>query len=505
MATPILRTTGLMKRFGQVKALSDVDFSLERGEIHALLGVNGAGKSTFIKIVSGVYVKDGGEIEIDGERVEIRSPADAIQHGVATVQQHPELVMDLNGYQNIFLGREGARAGLLSRIDNEALKRRGDALLARFPLEVDLSRQVGTLSAVEREIIAVLQALSGVDIKLMILDEPTSTLTEVEMAVVFRMMKALKDSGISIIYITHRLEEVIEIADRFTVFRGGCRITTMRAAEVAEQGHSLAQLMLGEALDHVYPPKASMPPADNPTLEIRGLHSPGVFNDVNFEARKGEILGIFGLVGSGLDELSKALFGVGNSHEGDMVLDGRRVAPRTPKQAVKDGIFLVPGDRRTEGLTLTQGSIFNIQLANLGRASGLLGLLRRRDNRRSANELAARVDLSPPNLDRPMSKFSGGNQQKIVIAKGIFTQARVYIFVEPTVGVDIGARAKLYALIRELSDTAAVIIMSTDCDEVHGLADRCFALYKGRQVGPCAAEPMSRNQLLTAGMMGRLQ
>lgn len=504
MAAPVLRTRGLSKRFGLVHALAEVDFALEKGEIHALLGVNGAGKSTFIKILSGLIQRDSGDIELDGARVDFHSPRDAIDHGIAAVQQHPELVADLTGYENIHLGREGKGSGFLSRIDHAGLRQRGDALLARFPVDIDLSRPVGSLSAVEREIVAVLQALSRDGIKVMILDEPTSTLTEVEKGVLFRMMGALKASGISILYITHRLEEVIEIADRFTVFRGGRRITTMDAADIRSKQLSLAELMLGETIDHIFPPKASGQPAGHIALSVRRLRRPGAFDGIDFEVRHGEIVGIFGLVGSGLDELSKALFGVDRAESGTIVIDGREVAPRSPREALKDGIFLVPGDRRTEGLTLTQSSIFNVKLADLDRASGLFGLLRRRRNRRRARELAEVVALTPPNLDRPVSSFSGGNQQKIVIAKGLFTEAKVYIFVEPTVGVDIGARSKLYALMRSLAEHAAVIVMSTDCDEVHGLADRCFALYKGRQIASPAGA-MSRNDLLTAGIMGRLQ
>lgn len=503
MDKPVLRTVGLSKRFGSVNALSMVDFTLQHGEIHALLGVNGAGKSTFIKILSGVYVRDSGDIEIEGKVVGINNPRDAINCGIATVQQHPELVMNLNGYQNIFLGRENAHRGFFRSMDHAALVQRGDALLKRFPLEIDLTRQVGSLSAVEREIIAVLQALSVDGIRVMILDEPTSTLTEVEKRVVFRMMTALKQSGISIIYITHRLEEVVEIADRFTVFRGGCSITTMNASEIQGSGQSLAELMLGETLDHVYPPKCLPHATGKPLFEVRDLCLPTVFDRVNFEVRSGEILGVFGLVGSGLDELSKALFGARQGYTGSVRVDGAEVHSKNPREALQSGIFLVPGDRRTEGLTLTQSSIFNIPIANPRRASGFLGLLHRSRNRRSAAELAAKVGLTPPLLDRPVSKFSGGNQQKIVIAKGIFTEARVYIFVEPTVGVDIGARSKLYSLIRELAQSAAVIVMSTDCDEVYGLADHYLALYKGRQV--CATSSITRNQLLTAGIMGKTQ
>jgi ABC-type sugar transport system ATPase subunit len=504
MTHPVLQTRGLNKTFGPVKALSDIDFDLLPGEIHALVGVNGAGKSAFIKILSGVYMKDDGEISIDGAAVDFRSPRDAIDHGVATVQQHPELVGDLDGYQNIFLGREGSRSGLLAAIDHKGLKRKGDALLARFPVGIDLSRLIADLSVVEREVIAVLQALSHDGIRVMILDEPSSTLTEVEKGVLFRMMRALKDSGIAIIYITHRLEEVAEVADRFTVFRGSRRIATMNTIDIREKSLSVAELMLGDTLGHVYPPKRSTPAAGDAALAVQKLRLTGVFDEINFEARLGEIVGIFGLIGSGLDELSKAMFGVKAGCSGAMNLAGRAILPRSPGEALRNGIFLCPGNRRTEGLTLTQSTSFNIRLADLERASGPLGLLRGRANHRRSRQLVEQVALTPPNLDSLASSFSGGNQQKIVVAKGLYTEASVYIFVEPTVGVDIGARSRLYALMRGLAEHSAVIVMSSDCDEVHGLSDRCFALYKGRQVCQASAE-ISRNQLLTAGTMGKLQ
>lgn len=501
MQVPALCTTAVSKHFGPVAALSEVDFVLDPGEVHALLGVNGAGKSTFIKIISGVYTRDSGSIQVDGQEVELNTPHDAIRHGIAAVQQHPELVADLSGYENIFLGREVERAHAFSRIDRKGLKSKGEKLLARFPVDIDLSRPVGDMSAVEREIVAILQALAGDHIRILILDEPTSTLTEVEKAILFRLMRALRANGISILYITHRLEEVMEIADRFSVFRGGRRIATMTAAQAKEKNLSLAELMLGETLDAVFPEKGAPADLGTTVFEVTRLSHGRIFQNVDFSVRRGEILGIFGLVGSGIDELSKALFGAIKPDGGSMALEGSAYAPRTPAAALKAGVFLVPGDRRVEGLALTQSSIFNITMANLTRASGFMGLLRRSLNRRKSEEFAARVSLSPPDLRMPVSGFSGGNQQKIVVAKGLFSDAELYIFVEPTVGVDIGARAKLYALMRELSRTAGVIVMSTDCDEVHGISDRAIAMYKGRQVSLNEEKP-SRNQLLMAGIMG---
>ncbi|ODA93750.1 sugar ABC transporter ATP-binding protein [Mesorhizobium sp. SEMIA 3007] len=501
MTVPALCAKAVSKRFGWINALDDVDFVLEKGEVHALLGVNGAGKSTFIKILSGVYTRDKGVIEVDGREIDCHNPKDAIRCGIATVQQHPELVADFTGYENIFLGRESERGRFLSGIDRSVLKRRGDELLSRFPVEIDLSRRIDDMPAVEREIIAILQAIAGDHIRILILDEPTSTLTEVEKEVLFRLMNTLRASGISILYITHRLEEVMEIADRFSVFRGGRMISTMTPQQVRDKNLSLAELMLGETLGAVFPEKAEPEQLGELVLDVRNLRHQRLFSNVSFQLRRGEILGVFGLVGSGIDELSKVLYGALATEAGSVELNGRKVSPKSPAEALKAGIFLVPGDRRVEGLALQQSSIFNITLANLGRASSFAGFLKRSANRRKSEEFAARVTLSPANVTMPVSGFSGGNQQKIVVAKGLFADADVYIFVEPTVGVDIGARAKLYGLMRELAMTSGVIVMSTDCDEAHGISDRAFALYKGRQVVP-GDRVFTRNELLMAGIMG---
>lgn len=494
-----LAMRGIEKRFGDVRALNDVDFDLESGEIHALLGVNGAGKSTLIKILSGVYSADAGTISIDGTDYALGTPRAAIEAGIAVVQQHPELVGDLTGAENIFLGQEGARSGLFAKVNRSEIRQRAAALLRRFPIEIDLDCTVAEMPAVDREIVAILHALRLDNARILILDEPTSTLTEREKASLFEMMRTLKAQGLAIIYITHHLDEVFEIADRFTVFRGGRRVATHTVAEARDQGISIPNLMLDSVAGHIFPPGSDR--TDGAVVfEACGLTRTGEFQDVDLVARKGEILGVFGLVGSGVDELSKTLFGVLSPDAGQMFLHGRPVRFRTPAQALKAGVFLVPGDRRTEGLSMHEDVIFNTTLANLDRAS-FAGFLRFGGNRRDAQRLAERVDLQPRKLDRPLRGYSGGNQQKVVIAKGLYRQADVYIFVEPTVGVDIGARAKIYALMRELSETAAVIVMSSDCDEVYGTADRVVALYKGTPMG-VPSRSVSRDHLLHAGIMG---
>ncbi len=497
----ILAMRGIRKRFGDVNALEDVDFCLREGEVHALLGINGAGKSTLIKILSGVYTKDAGSIGIAGQSYELGSPRAAIEAGVAVVQQHPELVGDLTGAENIFLGHEGRRPGLFSRINRRDIAARAEAMLARFPIDIDLGRKVSDMPAVDREIVAILHALRLEKARILILDEPTSTLTEREKASLFSMMRTLKAAGIAIIYITHRLEEVFEIADGFTVFRGGRNVATHTVAEARAKKISIPNLMLDSDKGLTFPPRSETDDGEI-VLEARALRAEGLFRDVSFTARKGEILGIFGLVGSGVDELSKALFGVVTPDGGEIRLKGQPVRFRSAAQALKAGIFLVPGDRRTEGLAMNEDVVFNTTLANLDRAS-LGGLLRFRDNRKQSAALAAKVDLQPPKLDRPLRGFSGGNQQKVVIAKGLYRQAGAYIFVEPTVGVDIGARSKIYSLMREISREAAVIVISSDCDEVHGVADRTLALYKGRPIG-VPDRTTTRDQLLSAGIMGEM-
>jgi ribose transport system ATP-binding protein len=500
MGDIVLRATGIGKQFGPVKALDDVHFELERGEIHALLGVNGAGKSTLVKILSGVYVKDSGTIEINGRKVEFSTPRDAIDNGIAAVQQHPELVPGLTGFENIYLGREQAGMRLFRRFDRNALRKRAGELLRRLPIDIDLDCVVRGLASVDREVIAVLHALTRDDIAVLILDEPTSILTEVEKTSLFRLMRALKAAGIAVIYITHRLEEVFEIADRFTIFRGGRNVGTLRSGEAALSGLSIAEAMLGEKTGELYPPRTGTP--GQTLLEAHALSQAGAFEAVSFEARRGEVLGIFGLVGSGMDELSKVLFGISAPTGGTISLFGKKIVLKGPRDALRQGIFLVPGDRRSEGLTLTRDVTFNMTLANLGRASGFGGYMKSSANRKASKTLATQVALIPPNLARDVQTFSGGNQQKIVIAKGLYSEAEIYIFVEPTIGVDIAARAKVYALIRDLAAKAAVILMSSDCDEVCGLADRVIALYKGRITYGAPAGASARDELLMAGIMG---
>lgn len=505
MTDTVLEIRSLNKDFGHVKALDNVNFDLERGEIHALLGMNGAGKSTLTKILSGIYQADSGDILLDGKPVSIGKPSRAMSAGIASVQQHPELVASMTCYENVLLGQESAKPGLFRRVDRAKMIETAKATAERYNMSLNLESKVSDLAPVERELLSILHALIKDNTKVLLLDEPTSILTEAEQELLFSLMRNLCAQGISIIYITHHLEEVFEIADRFTVFRNGKRTTTMVTSQAKDDSVNLADLMLGRPLKELYPPKSARAQEDRkPVLKLENLSSGVQFKDVNFEALSGEVLGVFGLMGSGIHELGDTIFGI-RKHDGrgKIWFKGKETNIANAADALKQGIFLLPGDRRTQGLVMGRNSVFNTTLANLKRSTNALGLDRSKANRTAAIEILERLDLSPMNVDVSASSFSGGNQQKVVMAKGLYAESDLYIFVEPTVGVDVGARSKIYSEIRALAQEKAVILISSDCDEVHGLSDRMVSFYKGRQVGAPKSN-ISRDALLHQGVMGEV-
>ena len=496
-----LEMRGISKRFPGVQALDGVDFALRKGEVHALLGVNGAGKSTLIKVLSGAYPRDAGTLLLDGQPVEINGQQDALARGIATVYQEPQMIPSFTGYENIFLGAENDGKGTFARIRRSKLREKAARLLELFPVDVDLSVPVGKLGTVDQEIVAVFRALSR-KISVLVLDEPTSILTEREKLVLFRLVASLKEQGISIIYISHRLEEIQQVADRLTVLRNGRNVATLEVRGAAMSPLKIAELMLGERMETVYPPRASE--RGDPVLSARGLGLDGKFHDVGFEARLGEILGVFGLVGSGAEELAKVLFGLQPPTRGSIELDGRTVRLRSARDAIARGMFLVPADRRREGLVPAEPIRFNVSLANLNRVSGFLGLTRSGRERLDVSEVVASVGVTPPDIRADVATLSGGNQQKVVVAKGIFTRARVYLFAEPTAGVDVGAKAGIYRLMRELAREATVILVSSDSQEVYGVSDRVMVLFKGQAVLDRPTESTSQEEILLCGVQGRV-
>jgi len=495
-----LEMTGIVKQFPGVRALDGADFQLAPGEVHALLGINGAGKSTLIKVLSGVYQADAGQIALDGRRIEINSPQAAIGEGIATVYQDPQMIPSFTGYENIFLGAESDSGGLFPRIRRKRLLARAEELLARFPVDIDLTRPVGQLEAVQKESIAILRALSRENMSVLVLDEPTSILTRREIEILFEQVRMLKARGISIIYITHRLEEVFEIADRFTVFRDGRNVATCSTSDEKIDHARIAELMLGRKLANVYPPKGIEPGAE--VLSVSGLAVEDSFEALSFTARRGWILGVFGLVGSGIDALCKSLFGVLRPTGGTITIDGKEVRLTSASDAIAAGVFLGPGDRRSEGQSADESVSFNMVLANMAGIS-LGGLIRGRRERRDASALVSQLAIKTPDTREQMSLLSGGNQQKVVIGKGLYTDADVYIFQEPTAGVDVGAKAGIYELIRDLAGEKAVIVVASDCEEVYGLCDHAMVMYRGRVAMDKPASEVRIEQMLLCGLTGQ--
>jgi ribose transport system ATP-binding protein len=489
----------IIKDFPGVKALAGVDFSLNHGEVHALLGINGAGKSTLIKILSGILQKDSGEIHLNGKKIEIRNPHEAKMHGVATVYQDPQMIPSFTGYENIFLGSETANNSIFAPINRRNLRKRAQFLLERFPIEVDLNKPVGELATIDKESIAILRALSQDNMSILILDEPTSILTHSEKNILFDQIRVMKSRGISIIYITHRLDEVFQIADRFTILRDGKAVGTYSVDEGVDN-NKIAELMLGEKLNNIFPERNGKPGTE--VLRVEGLSFEDKFQNVSFTACKGEVIGIFGLVGSGFDELCKVLFGVLSPRAGRIKVKGKEVQHRSVSDAVRNGIFLIPGDRRIEGQILNESIAFNTTLANLDHVAGIGGLIRIQQENNDTISMVDKLKIKTPGIKEGVSLLSGGNQQKVVIGKGLYTDAELYVFEEPTVGVDVGAKSGIYHLIRDLSKQKAVIVVSSDCEEVYGLCDRIIVLYKGQVVLNQSVNNTRLDEILLIGLTG---
>jgi ABC-type sugar transport system ATPase subunit len=491
---------GITKEFPGIKALAGVDFDLQAGEVHALLGINGAGKSTLIKILAGIYSKDGGEIFINGEKVELNDAVRAKALGIATVYQDPQVIPSFTGYENIFLGSETENHSVFSVINRRNLKKRAQALLEKYPFHVDLNKPVMELETIEKEAIAVLRALSQENTSILVLDEPTSILTHEEIQILFKHIEVLKSRGISVIYITHRLDEVFQVADRFTVLRDGKTVGTYAVKEEGVDSNKITELMLGEKLSQVYPVKTSQ--SDAEVLRTENFSMAGRFENINLTAHRGEIVGIFGLVGSGFDELCKALYGILPATGGKLFINGKEVVHDCVKTAACNGVFLIPGDRRIEGQVSDENIAFNTTLANLKKISAVLGLVRSSQERKDTEKMIDLLNIRATGPAQKVGVLSGGNQQKVVIGKGLYADRDIYIFEEPTVGVDVGAKAGIYHLIRELSKDKAVIVVSSDCEEVYGICDHALVLYKGKVVLDKPIQNTRLDEMLLFGLTG---
>ncbi|MGW4111153.1 sugar ABC transporter ATP-binding protein [Actinosynnema sp. NPDC004786] len=470
---PLLELRDVGKSFQAVRALRGVSLSLHAGEVHALAGENGAGKSTVVRIIGGEHRPDAGEVLLDGEPVRFASPRDARRRGVAVIHQEPVQFPDLGVAENVFMGRQPLRRG--RRIDRREMHRRTTELLDLLGVPIDPARPTRGLSIADQQIIEIAKALSA-DARVIVMDEPTAALSAVEARRLFRVARGLAERGAALLFISHRLEELYELCDRVTVLRDGALVSTDPIAEV---GHDeLVRRMVGRSVEQLFPARRTE--VGEPRLVVEGLTRAGVFRDVSFEVRRGEIVGLAGLVGSGRTEVARAVFGVDGRDAGTVRVDGVELPPGDPRAAIDRGVALVPEDRREQGLVPELSVERNASLARLRRVSPL-GITRRRRERALAREWGGRLSVKVGRWTDPAATLSGGNQQKVVLGKWLATEPSVLIVDEPTRGIDIGTKVEVHALLADLAAGGmAILLISSELPEVLGMADRVLVVHEGR-------------------------
>lgn len=468
-------------QFPAVRALDDVSLEFEPGEVHGVVGENGAGKSTLMRILSGLQAPSEGHVLVDGKAVHFRGARDAFATGIAMIHQELNLVDDLTVAENIFLGREVARFGV---VDRSEMEQRAQAYLNAVQAKVRATQRVGELSVAGKQLVEIAKALSY-QASILIMDEPTAVLSEPEAESLFDLIAELSKKGVTILYISHRLAEVCRVCDRISVLRDGQWVKTVRAEDTDPA--DLASAMVGRPLEDVFPPR-QLAPEGPAVLEVENVHVPGWVHGVSFSVRPGEILGLAGLVGSGRTELAEAIFGVRNMAAGDVRIDGKPVRIRSPRQAMGCGIAYVSEDRKALGLILSLSVVHNTTLAHLDAYAR--PFIQRDLELKCALRWKEQLDLRAGDLDAPVGTLSGGNQQKVSIAKWLDTQPRVVILDEPTRGVDVGAKREMYALMAKLAAQGmAVIVISSEMNEILGLCHRALVLRDGRVAGELRAGP----------------
>lgn len=475
MDAPILEMKGISKRFPGVIALDSVDLEVYPGEVVALAGENGAGKSTLMKILGGVYQPDEGQIRIEGKEVTINSVSDAISRGIGFIHQELNVLDNLNIGENVFLGREPTWGGPLRLVDRQKLHELTQAYLKRLGLDVPSRTPLGELSIAQQQMVEIAKTLS-LDARILIMDEPTSSLTLTETERLLEVTKDLRSHGVSIIYISHRLGEIKDLADRVVVLRDGRNAGQIAREEINHD--SIVKLMVGRDLKHFYePPTVTERQRYVEAEELRTRRYPT--KPVTFDLRKGEILGFAGLVGAGRTEVAQAIFGVDGPLNGQLKLDGKPVKIFSPQDAIAHGIYLIPEDRRRSGLILEVPIRENITLPALSRYASA-GLIIYEAERKVSNEMLSKLNIKAPSVESNAGNLSGGNQQKVVLAKWLSLNPTVLIFDEPTRGIDVGAKAEIYQLMRGLAESGVAIMMiSSDMEEILGESDRVAVMHEG--------------------------
>lgn len=487
---PVFRVEHLSKSFGGVHALQDVQFAIYPGEVHAVLGENGAGKSTLIKIMTGVHQPDAGTLFLDGKPVQFANTRAAQEHGIAAIYQEPSLFPDLDVAENILIGRQPMRAG---RVDWKRMYQEASAVLTRLGLKINPRTKARDLSVAQQQIVEIARALS-INAKVLIMDEPTSSLTLGEVEELFTIVRQLRAAGTAIVFISHRLEELFALADRVTTLRDGTYVGTRAMANVTTD--DLIRMMVGRTLAELFPKQAVE--AGDVILDVAGLSVTGSFNDVSFSLRRGEIVGMSGLIGAGRTNVARALFGIEPATSGTITLAGKRVTITSPDAAMALGIGYVPEDRKEHGLVLAMSIADNITLPVLA-SFAKLGWLQRGREQQAAAVATRQLEVKMAHIDQKVGQLSGGNQQKVVLAKWLGTKPQVLILDEPTRGIDVGTKAAVHHLMSSLAAQGmAILMISSDLPEILGMSDRILVMREGQLTGHFTRAQASQEILMSA-------
>ena len=489
-STLVLEMRGITKRFPGVLALDNTRLELRRGEVHCLLGENGAGKSTMVKILAGALKMDAGEILLDGEPVDIRSPHHAQELGISMIYQEFNLSPFLSVAENIFLGRE-PRIGRTPFIDWRRMYRESEEILAQIRVTLDVRRPVNSLSVAQQQMVEIAKAIS-VNARIIVMDEPSATLTDHELRALFDLIQTLRRQDIGLVYISHRLEEIFEIGNRVTVMRDGQTVSTQECCDLTRE--TLIQLMVGRELKDEFPKEVFA--AGEERLRVEGLTRQGTFEDISLNLRKGEIVGLTGLVGAGRTEVARAIFGADKKDGGRILLDNKEIQVRSPQDAIRHGIGLLTEDRKNQGLVLGMTVRENTTLANL---SALVWgpFVRRKQEREIAKKYMDDLHIKTPSIEQAAQNLSGGNQQKVVLAKWLFTESKVLIFDEPTRGIDVGAKVEIYKLMNELVRRGVALLMiSSELPEVLGMCDRILVMHEGHLAGELSRAEATQEKIM---------
>jgi ABC-type sugar transport system ATPase subunit len=490
-AETYIQFKAITKTFGGVIALKDVTVDIARGECHGLMGENGAGKSTLGKVLAGIHKPDSGEMYIDGKLYSFNSPRDAMDAGVAMVHQELAFCRDLSVAENLSMGHYPRKLGVM--VDKAEMERRATQLLSKIGVSLDVSKPMNELSTAQEQLVQISAAV-GINPRIVVFDEPTSSLAEPDAQNLFKLIESLKEAGMTMIYVSHRMPELFRLCDKISVLRDGQYVGTLPRAEATQD--AVVKMMIGRSVADYFPQHVSAK-AGEIVLRVNNLSSAGRFRDVNFEVRAGEILGFAGLVGSGRSEIAKAIFGLDSSATGTVEINGKPLALGSTKGSMAAGVGLVPEDRKRQGLVLGLPIRANVSLAILDRLRGAIGLLKRKKEEAISTDYFAKLRVKASSMEAPPSSLSGGNQQKVVLAKWLARGGKLLIVDEPTRGVDVGAKAAIHALIDDLaSQGLAVILISSELPEVINLSTRILVMREGRIAGELSRAEASQEAVL---------